>query len=153
MPTSVRRDERGRPYIVDMALAHREFTENSSRPTKRARLETTAPAVVEASPSTGPADAPQHEVTTLLDAQRRVAIERARSLKMANDVQQGLLIDANRAAMDAFEAARVIREALLNLPARLAPELAAETDSNRIFTRLDAELRQALELVSKELAS
>lgn len=141
-PRSVVHDATGRPAVVDMDLAEHEWRATTKR------LSNGRP------PSTNTTGAvPLGTTITLTEAQRQVAIERARQLKIANDIRQGQLIDANQAAKDAFESARVLREAVLNLPARLAPELAAETDATRIFTRLDAELRQALEWVSKELAS
>jgi hypothetical protein len=151
---SVGRDERGRPFIADLELAKKEWAENSSRPTKRARaVPAAAAAAAPAALVVAVESAEPSEPATLIEAQFAVAVQRARQLKMANDIRQGQLIDANQAAKDAFESARVLREAVLNLPSRLAPELAAETDANCIFTRLDAELRQALELVSTELAS
>lgn len=83
---------------------------------------------------------------TLLEAQTQATNERARKLKLDNDTRQGRLIAVERVAKDAFEAERIRREAVLNLPARIASELAAEwgLDSNKVYVRLDRALRTAL---------
>lgn len=90
--------------------------------------------------------------STLVEAQRLATNERARKLKLDNDTRQGRLIAVERVAKDAFEAERIRREAVLNLPARIASELAAEwgLDSNKVYVRLDRALRMALnELADK----
>lgn len=42
-----------------------------------------------------------------------------------------------------------VRDALLNIPHRLAPTAAAEPDPARVFAMIDAELRRALELLTQ----
>jgi len=125
---SVGRTAKNRPVIVDVPLARREWRQNAGK--------------VGASSS-----------VTLAAAQRALSLERARGLKLANDLKGGTLIDAALAARQAFEASRSIRDNVLNIPARLAAELAAESDANRVHARLDAELRLALEASAKALAS
>jgi hypothetical protein len=61
------------------------------------------------------------------------------------------LVEVSRASKEAFESARIIREAMLNLPARLAGELAAETDATAVHLRLDAAIREALGAASVQL--
>src|SRR3990167_4848169 len=82
--------------------------------------------------------------STLIEAQRLATLERARKLRMENEVAQGHLVPADVAAKEAFEAGRIIREAVLNVPARIAGELAAETDPARVQLRLEVVLREAL---------
>ena len=125
---SVGLNTRGTPCIADVELARQEWHQNAAKP---------------------PAGS---GTASLAAAQQVVAIQRARGLQLANDVKEGRLIPADRVVREAFESARVIREAILNLPARLASELAAETDTRRIYTRLDAELRQVLESCAQTLA-
>jgi hypothetical protein len=88
----------------------------------------------------------------LAQAQMRVAEQREASLRIANEQRAGRLIDAERARRDAFACARAVRDAVLNVPDRLAAELAAESDAARVHERLDLELRKALELVAEVLA-
>jgi hypothetical protein len=116
---SVGRDARGKPVIVDVALATKEWAENASKVTN----------------GNG----------SLAEAQRLVALERQRALEIRNQQALGKLIPAAQAARDAFEAARVIRDNVLAVPARLAAELAAEPDPAKVHRRLEEELRRALE--------
>jgi hypothetical protein len=57
----------------------------------------------------------------------------------------GSLVLAADVRKQAFAAARVIREALLNLPDRLAAPLAGETDPRRVHQMLKTELTQILQ--------
>lgn len=124
----------GKPYIKDVTLADREWRENASR---------TPPA---AAKSSARQSKPAEEETgiTLTEATRLVTIERQRKLQMENEVASGRLLDKNHVVKEAFESARIIREGLLNLPARLAGELAAESDASKVFAKLDDALREAL---------
>jgi hypothetical protein len=49
---------------------------------------------------------------------------------------------------ESFRVARLVRDAILNVPARLAGILAAETDQRRVHDLLESELRQALEALA-----
>jgi hypothetical protein len=89
---------------------------------------------------------------SLSDAQRRATLERARSYRLANQQKQGKLYDRAVAKREAFECARTIRDSMLNLPDRLAAELAAETDPARVYARLEAEIRKALAVLAEALA-
>jgi phage terminase Nu1 subunit (DNA packaging protein) len=121
--------EDGRPYIADPELAMQEWAAGAGK------LRTDKPAP-----------------PSLLEAQRRVAVERAHALKLSNRQKRGRLIDAGKARREAFECARAIRDSVLNVPDRLAAELAAERDAARVHARLDAELRKALESAADILA-
>ena len=119
---------RGQPCIVDEALAREEWRANAAKTPKG------------------------DSSVTMAEANRRVALERARGMRIVNNQKRGRLIAADLAARIAFEASRVIRDALLNLPARLAPECAAETDAAKIHERLDVEIRLALEAAAGKIA-
>ena len=75
-------------------------------------------------------------------ARRELAEADMAELKLAE--QRGLLVRAAdiRAAQSRRLAA--LREALLQLPARLAPVLAAEADAGKVHEQLQAELHQVL---------
>jgi hypothetical protein len=64
----------------------------------------------------------------------------------------GQLIRAEQAAAAARAVASSVRDRLLTLPARLADSLAAEDDPTRIEELVDAELRKALQALSKDPA-
>ncbi len=127
IPASVvGRDRKGQPVISDPERARVAWAENAAKPK---------------ADSAGP----------MVEAQRTVAIERARALKLSNDLKAGGLMPLSDVKREAFESARIIREGLLNLPSRLAPELAAETDPQKVFARLDAEIRAALNAIADAL--
>jgi hypothetical protein len=58
------------------------------------------------------------------------------------------LVSIDKVKIDAFQLARTVRDALLNIPERMSAELAAESDSHRVHQRLKAELIQALQELS-----
>lgn len=94
-------------------------------------------------PGGGPDEGGDHSMT-LVEAQKETHIQRARMLRMENDLREGTLVEADQASRAAFEFARTLREAILNVPARISAELAAESDASRVHLRLDAALREAL---------
>jgi hypothetical protein len=81
---------------------------------------------------------------SLSEAARVATLERGRKLRMENDLREGRLVELRIVQREAFESARIIREALLNVPVRIAAELAAETDPARIFAILEDAIREAL---------
>jgi hypothetical protein len=124
----VGRDRSGRPVIADVKLGQREWTEGASKPSSNG-----------------------HGDISLLEAQRQVAIERARGLRLANRIKRGELLAARVVERENYEAAKGIRDAILNVPDRIAAELAAEPDAGRLHARLVAELRKALESIAEVL--
>lgn len=91
------------------------------------------------------------EPNTLFEAQRLATLQRERKLRLENDVTEGRLIHLDRVTKEAFEAERVIRENILNLPARIAGELHAERDPARFYLKFEAALREALNLAADAL--
>jgi hypothetical protein len=65
--------------------------------------------------------------------------------KLELDELAGTLVRAAEVEKAIFEATRAARDAMLNIPNRIAAELASETDPHRIHTRLTAEINLALE--------
>lgn len=120
-PATIGRTARGQPTIVDPEAARAAWFANAAQATKG-----------------------ESESGTLVAVQRQVAEQRARRLLFENDLRSGLYVPVHEAKREAFEAARVIREGLLNLPARLAAELAAESDPQRVYAILDDQIRAAL---------
>ena len=78
---------------------------------------------------------------------RREAAEAERAeLSLAEDKGQLIRVDAVKAAVaNVFSATR---DALLQIPARLGPQLAAESDPSKAQTMLHAEIHQALQLLA-----
>lgn len=127
---AVGRNGRGQPVLVNVELALAGWDSNRAKSKKP--------------------NADESE-QTLVEVQRQVGEQRARRLLFDNDLREGAYVRVVDAQREAFERARVIREGLLNLPSRLAPELAAESDAQRVFERLDTEIRAALEAAADAL--
>ncbi len=69
--------------------------------------------------------------------------------KLELDERSGKLIDAEAVKLAAFNKARAVRDALLNISDRIAPILAAESDETKVNAILMAEIRNALEDLAK----
>jgi phage terminase Nu1 subunit (DNA packaging protein) len=75
-------------------------------------------------------------------ARREKAEADLAELKLAE--QQGQLVRATYVRSSLAKRSAGLRESLLQIPARLAPVLAVETDAARVHDVLQAELHQAL---------
>ena len=89
---------------------------------------------------------------TLTYAEARAQHERFKSRLAELEVAtiEGKLVNADKVKREAFRAARQVRDSLLNLPDRLAAELAAETNQFKVHQRLVKEIRRALEELKLE---
>lgn len=138
----------GKPRIADIGLADQEWERRVVRAPKAKLAASEPPAAAPAAQAPPPAEPPDAGrplvAVDLFEAQRLSTLELARKRKLENDEREGRLVAVDKVAKEAFEAERTIRESVLNLPARIAGELAAETDTARIYALLDAALRQAL---------
>lgn len=80
-------------------------------------------------------------------AQARAQHERfkARLAQLELEQREGKLVEADAVKRESFRTARLVRDALLNLPDRIAAELANETNQFKVHQRLVSEIRRALE--------
>ncbi|MBC7600862.1 MAG: terminase small subunit [Polaromonas sp.] len=94
-----------------------------------------------------PADEPVKVDDYMYNRNRREAAEAERAeLSLAEDKGQLIRVDAVKATLaNVFSATR---DALLQIPARLGPQLAAESDPAAAQTMLHAEIHQALQLLA-----
>ena len=83
--------------------------------------------------------------TLLLKTRIKSEVEKAKLLEIKARVEAGKYVDADEVKAAAFNKARVVRDALMNIPERLAAVLAAETDAARVHALLSAEIRSACE--------
>lgn len=120
-------DGKGRTVIADIDAAKRSWTENAAKPTK------------------------QTQTGRLAKAQESLTLERVKRERFENEQRRGEWVRLEDSKREAFESSRIIRERLLNVASRLAPELAAETDPQKVFARLDAEIRAALHAAADAL--
>lgn len=78
-------------------------------------------------------------------------IWRAKTAKLNYEKLSGLLIYASDVRQIAFETARLLRDQLLNIPARVSPIIAAERDTKKVNEILTKEIRQCLETIASDL--
>lgn len=70
---------------------------------------------------------------------------RAKRERLEYEKAIGQVVDAEEVRLAAFNCGRALRDAIFNLPDRLSPILAAETDPRKVNQILHKELRTALE--------
>ena len=121
---------------ADAALA---ALREPARPERRPKSEVLAPTPGAQQTSTG--DLP----TLLLKSRIKSEVERAKLLEIKARVEAGKYIAVDDVKVAAFNRARVVRDALLNIPERLAAMLASEGDERRVHQILTTEIRAALE--------
>jgi hypothetical protein len=131
-------------YEIDPELADQEWAANTDMLTggaahmSKRKAETVAlpePVVLE------------NTSETLTYAEARAQHERFKSRLAELEVAtiEGKLVNSDEVKRESFRTARQVRDSLLNLPDRLAAELAAETNQFKVHQRLVKEIRRALE--------
>jgi hypothetical protein len=147
---SIGRTSEGKPFISDIEAAKWEWKAGASRPNGKpasARVPTAA-APTPPAPPPPPGDTPPLDELgkpgTLTEAQLRVTYQREVKLQLENELRKGTLVDAIQARRDQYAIAKMVRDSLLNVPVRVAAELAAETDEAKVHARLEQEIRAAL---------
>jgi len=86
----------------------------------------------------------------LAQSQRKKEEFRAKLVELEYEERVGTLVQKSAIEAEAFRIARLVRDAILNVPSRLAGILAAESDQRKVHDLLERELRQALEIVAIE---
>lgn len=77
--------------------------------------------------------------------------ERACLARLEREEIEGQIVRAEEVRKGAFNTARAVRDGLLNIPHRVAPILAGESDPNQVASILNREIREALEEISRAL--
>lgn len=72
-------------------------------------------------------------------------LKKSNILKRKTKEAEKSLVSADGVRIAAFNKGRMVRDALLNIPDRVASILAKETDTNRIHEILTKEIRQIIE--------
>ena len=168
---AIGRDANGTPVVLDLNLAVRQWMDSGRQLRGDRRQAAATPAAADRFPGAPSVAVPEADVefpgleltendvepgvsgSSLVEAQTIAMFERARKLRLENDLREGQLLEVGRASREAFEFARVLRESILNIPARLSAELAGESDAARVFTLLDGALREALQSTASVLES
>ena len=94
-----------------------------------------------------PPDEPVRQAQGPSYAQSRAIREayQARLAKLDYEERSGKLVAIDQVKASAFKVARTVRDGLLNMPDRVAHELAHETDAAKVHQRLSMEIRTVLE--------
>jgi hypothetical protein len=142
--------------LIDSDQADKDWAANTGPPRGRFALTghrsrgSETPASAAADPDIPPSTASQ---TQLNFAQARAAREvfQARLTKIELEERQGNLIKRRDVDFQARDCARITRDAILNVPDRVAALLAAENDPAVVRELLDTELRTVLERLAMEI--
>lgn len=134
----------GRDGKVDPKVASEEWARNQNELQTQRSLAKRAVENIEPAPA--PAAADRGEGRTLGDAQRAREWLRVRKDRMMLDKLEGKLVEVESVQRAIAERAIVEREALLNLPARIARTLAGalDLDERILQSHLDREMRAYL---------
>ena len=81
----------------------------------------------------------------LYNAQKRRTIALAVREELRNRKIEGELVSRSEIEAQWFKVGRQVRDALMNIPARVAGLVAAEKKQDKCFAILEKEIRQALE--------
>lgn len=85
------------------------------------------------------------EIPSFNESRAKTEFFRAEMARLDLEEKEELLCEADKVKSAAFTLARSVRDALDNIPDRVANQFAAETDSVVIHQTLQEELRKALE--------
>jgi phage terminase Nu1 subunit (DNA packaging protein) len=133
---AVGKDAMGRLIVLDAALAAQMWATHRTQ---------ASPGPTSASEKAPEAKKSSRGPTSLVDVQVRLGMAKAVAQELATRIRQGELIEVAKAKNSGFTFARVLRDNILNIPDRMAGELAGESDAARVHARLTAELHQVLE--------
>jgi len=89
--------------------------------------------------------------TSFAQARTAEMIFRARLRKLEYETKSGKLIPADEVKVQWFKLGRQIRDKLLGMPAKLAPQLAALTDTREVRELLDAEIEANLRALQDDI--
>lgn len=143
---------RGQKVLIDPAVADSEWEQNTNPAQKRKEGTKLAPRETlfdegplpdpVASEATGPSS--PSPARTQARAQAVMTSYKAQLTKLEFQQRDGSLVLVDEVELEAFRVARTIRNALLNIPERIASDLAADVDPSSVRNKLVAELNIVL---------
>ena len=87
---------------------------------------------------------PKEALPDINESRQRNEHLKGELLELELGAKRGELVDQSRVKKEAFHTARMVRDRLLQLPARIANDMAAITDATALCLALEQELRQCL---------
>lgn len=149
--------ERDGKRFVDSDIADRQWNANTQHEkkhiqTQKEKLENTSPQTEETA-STAPESESEQKNSPSTYSQARAYKEtfNAKLAKLQYDERVGRVTSVEQVQKEAFRDARIVRDAMMRLPDRLAGELAAETNQFKVHSRLTEEIRKALVSLKDEI--
>lgn len=133
-------DANNKPRLMP-DLADQEWAANTDKAQQR------VPAVPPPRPEPQPEPEPSQEPRTATFQQARTLREAymARLARLEFEEKSKQVVRVEAVKNEAFKVARTVRDNLLNIPDRIAAELANETNQFKVHQRLTHEIRRALE--------
>lgn len=95
-----------------------------------------------------PVDPETKKDPKFIESQARREMFKAKLTELEYQERVGELIPAKIVDDEWFRLARLVRDSMLNIPARIADQLAHETDQRKVQDLLEQEIYQALEALS-----
>jgi hypothetical protein len=84
------------------------------------------------------------DTPTFMESKAKRESFMAELARLEYEEKSGALVQVDEVKKEAFRVARIVRDSMLNIPDRVAAELAAETDPFKVQKRLADEIRLAL---------
>jgi hypothetical protein len=135
---------------VDPDEADRAWAANTDESKSRNSVSGT-PKLAVVPPATAPSGESGYAIARGYQASRAMHESyKAKTARLEFERLSGALVSADEVKVEAFNAARRVREALLAMPDRQAPVLAAISDPAEIHRLLTAEIRQILEELARD---
>ncbi len=139
----------GIDYLVPFDFADADKRREAARHADRAAFATP---IYAPNGDEEPVDPETKKHPKFIESQARREMFKANLTELEYLEQVGKLIPAEEVDREWFELARLVRDTMLNIPARLADQLAHETDQRKVQDMLEAEIYQALESISTKEA-
>ncbi|MBA3009724.1 MAG: hypothetical protein KKF12_12250 [Proteobacteria bacterium] len=138
----------GKRFLIDPVLAKKQMKNNVSYVGRHAKPqeEQTGPTPAE---TIAVVEKAGLQMVSLSKAQTRRANYEAALKKLELEEKTGELVSAEKVDLDFFNIARLVRDAILNIPSRIGAELASITDVHLVNERLTTELNAALEELAR----
>ena len=147
---AVRRDKKGYPKI-DPVAADREWAAHTDPargfPTRPNQTEVDEPNARTSEASMAPGE----EVPSFEESRAKREAFSAKLKELEYEKESGKLVWAHEVKASSFNTARMVRDAILAIPSRVSPILAAMDDPFEIREKLTEELTQALWALSDRL--
>lgn len=135
--------KKGTGYAIDVDIADREWKENTN-PAMGAPHH-----LVPKGHKTDDENIPTGNESLAASKAKRESFM-AELARLEYEQKAGQLVPIEEVKKEAFRTARIVRDTILNIPDRLAAELAAESNQFTVHKRLTEELRKALEELGNE---